>query len=82
MKADVRLGGRPEKSASVSATRVGHPLAAACVELVLVLAGAFMYWRAAMEVSAKAGRNGSLASLSGAMLAVFGLLVLYLDYTS
>jgi phosphoglycerol transferase MdoB-like AlkP superfamily enzyme len=59
-----------------------HPPAAACVELVLVVAGAIMYWRAAMDVSAKAGRNGRLASLSAAMIAIFGLLVLFLDYTS
>jgi hypothetical protein len=59
-----------------------HPQAAACVELVLVVAGAIMYWRAAMEVSARAGRNGRLASLSAAMIAAFGLLVLFLDYTS
>jgi|SRR5271163_465094 len=59
----------------------GHPPVAACVELVLVLAGAFLYWRAAMEVSAKAGRNGRLASLSAAMIAGFGMLVLFLDYT-
>ena len=58
-----------------------HPRAAACVELVLVVAGAAMYWRAAMEVSAKAGRNGRLASISTAMIAGFGLLVLFLDYT-
>jgi hypothetical protein len=59
-----------------------HPQAAACVELLLVIAGAAMYWRSAMEVSAKAGRNGRLASLAAAMIAVFGLLVLFLDYTS
>jgi hypothetical protein len=59
-----------------------HPPAAACVELVLVVAGAIMYWRAAMEVSARAGRNRRLASLSAAMIAVFGMLVLFLDYTS
>jgi hypothetical protein len=59
-----------------------HPQAAACVELVLVVAGAIMYWRAAIEVSAGAGRNGRLASLSAAMIAAFGLLVLFLDYTS
>jgi spore maturation protein SpmA len=59
-----------------------HPQAAACVELVLVIAGAAMYWRSAMEVSAKAGRNGKLASLSAPMIAAFGLLVLFLDYTS
>ena len=59
-----------------------HPQVAACVELVLVVAGAIMYWRAAMAVSAKAGRNGRLASISAAMIAAFGLLVLFLDYTS
>ena len=58
------------------------PRAAACVELALVIAGAALYWRAAMEVSAKAGRNGRLASLSAAIIAAFGLLVLFLDYTS
>lgn len=58
-----------------------HPLAAASVELVLIVAGAIMYWRAAMEM-ARAGRNGRLASLSAAMIAAFGLLVLVLDYTS
>jgi hypothetical protein len=41
-----------------------------------------MYWRAATEVSAEAGRNGRLASISAAMIAAFGLLVLFLDYTS
>jgi hypothetical protein len=59
-----------------------HPQAAACVELILVVAGAATYWRSAMQVSAKAGKNGTLASLSAAMIAAFGLLVLFLDYTS
>jgi len=59
-----------------------YPGAAAGVELVLIVAGAAMYWRAAIEVSEKAGRNGRLASLSAAMVAAFGLLVLFLDYTS
>jgi hypothetical protein len=59
-----------------------HPLAAACVELVLVVAGAAMYWRSAMEVSAKAGKSGKLASISAAMIAAFGIVVLFLDYTS
>jgi hypothetical protein len=59
-----------------------HSMASACVELVLVVAGAILYWRAAMEVSAKAGRNGRLATFSAAMIAVFGILVLLLDYTS
>lgn len=58
------------------------PRAAGCVELALVIAGAALYWRAAMAVSLKAGRNGKLASLSAAMIGAFGLLVLFLDYTS
>jgi len=59
-----------------------HVGAAAVVELILVAAGAIMYWRAAREVSERAGRNGRLASVSAAMIAVFGVLVLFLDYTS
>ena len=59
-----------------------HPLASASVEFVLVVAGAIMYWRAAKDVSAKAGSGGKLASLSAGMIAGFGLLVLFLDYTS
>ncbi len=58
------------------------PRAAGCVELALVIAGAALYWRAARAVSLKAGRNGKLASLSAAMIGAFGLLVLFLDYTS
>ena len=58
------------------------PRVAACVELFLVLAGAILYWRAATEVAAKARTSGKLASLSAAMIAAFGVLVLFLDYTS
>ena len=59
-----------------------HPQVAACVELALVASGAILYWRAAMDVSAKAGKDGRLAWLSAAMIAAFGLVVLVLDYTS
>jgi hypothetical protein len=59
-----------------------HPQAAACVELILVLAGTATYWRAATNVSIQAGRNGKLASASAVLIAAFGLLVLFLDYTS
>lgn len=59
-----------------------NPRVAACVELVLVVAGAILYWRAAREVSTKAGRNSRVASLSAIMIAAFGVLVLFMDYTS
>jgi len=59
-----------------------HPVAAACVELALVAAGTAAYWRAATEVSANAGRSGRWASISAALIAGCGVLVLFLDYTS
>jgi len=59
-----------------------YPQATAFVELILVIAGAALYWRAAMETSANAGRNGRLASISAGLIAAFGLLVLFMDYTS
>ena len=58
-----------------------EPSVAALLELVLVLSGALMYWRAARQVSAKAGRSGTWAGLCAALIAVSGVLVLYLDYT-
>ena len=58
------------------------PRVAACVELFLVVTGAILSWRAAMEVSATAGQSERLASLSAALIAAFGVLVLFLDYTS
>jgi hypothetical protein len=59
-----------------------HPQTAACVELFLVLAGAATYWRAAMQVSARAERDGKWASFSAGLIAGCGLLVLFLDYSS
>jgi hypothetical protein len=59
-----------------------YPQVAACTELVLVIVGALMYWRAARSVSVDAGLSTRLASLSALLMAVFGVLVLALDYTS
>jgi hypothetical protein len=59
-----------------------RPQLAAAVELLLVIAGSILYWRAAREVSLQAGKGSRWASLSAALIAVFGLLVLFLDYTS
>ena len=58
------------------------PRVAACVELFLVVAGAILYWRAATEVSVKAGKSSGFASLSAAIICACGCLVLWMDYTS
>jgi len=47
-----------------------------------VIAGAAMYWYAAMEVLTKAGKSGKLEPLSADMIAAFGTLVLLLGCTS
>lgn len=57
-----------------------EPRIAALLELVLVLAGTFMYWRAARQVSVKAGRSGAWAGLCAFVAAASGILVLCLDY--
>ncbi len=59
-----------------------HPTAAACVELLLVLAGASLYGMAAREVAREAGQSGRWASVSATLIAACGLLVLFLDYTA
>jgi membrane-bound metal-dependent hydrolase YbcI (DUF457 family) len=59
-----------------------RPTVAASLELLLVLAGAILYWRAAREVSLASGASTRWASISAALIAAFGLLILYLDYTS
>jgi hypothetical protein len=59
-----------------------RPQIAAGVELLLVLTGALLYWRAARGVASQAGQGGRRASLSAALIAVFGVLVLFIDFTS
>ncbi|HVU09940.1 MAG TPA: metal-dependent hydrolase [Phototrophicaceae bacterium] len=55
------------------------PMAAATIELILVLAGAYLYWRAADKVAVAAGRGRRLAAANGVMVLAFGVLVLCLD---
>jgi hypothetical protein len=57
------------------------PAASASVELALVAAGAFLYWRAARAATGEAGRGGWRANLAALMILVFGCLVLALDVT-
>jgi hypothetical protein len=59
-----------------------YPVASFAVELALVLVGALLYWRAARRVVVAQGRGARAAGLAAAMIAVFGVLVLWLDFTS
>ena len=59
-----------------------HPPIAACIELALVIAGAYLYWRAAKAVTARSEKQQRWASFSAALIAIFGILILVLDYTS
>ena len=59
-----------------------YPVAAAAVEAALVLAGAFLYWRAATATAST--ENPSLrrrANLSAFLVLIFGIAVLALDFT-
>ena len=58
------------------------PAASAGLELVLVVAGALLYWRAASAVARAAGRGRRVATLAGVLSLGFGLLVLALDVTA
>jgi len=51
-------------------------------ELALVLAGAWLYWRAAARVVDEAGRGKRPATAAAVLIAAFGVLVLCMDYFS
>jgi hypothetical protein len=55
------------------------PALSMAVELVLVVAGAYLYWRAAVDVSRAAGRDTRRASVSSAVLLVSGIITLALN---
>jgi hypothetical protein len=59
-----------------------YPAISAGLELILVLTGAWFYWRAARSVSVQAARGIALANTSAILLATFGVLVLALDFNS
>jgi hypothetical protein len=58
------------------------PTASAALELTLVLAGAWLYWRAARAVCLKAQRGMRLAVIVTLLIAASGILILCLDLTS
>lgn len=51
-------------------------------ELVLVLVGAWLYWRAARQVVRTEGRGRIAADMTAALIAVFGVLILWMDFTA
>jgi hypothetical protein len=58
------------------------PIASISLELALVLAGAWFYWRAAQSVTERANRGRRIAAATALLIAGFGILVLWLDATS
>ena len=59
-----------------------YPMAAASLELALVLVGAWMYWLAASRVAKEKGKGGLAANIAASLIAAFGILVLWLDFTA
>jgi len=57
------------------------PLASMSVELALVVAGAWLYWRAARAAAAAAGHGERRAAVAGLFMLFGGVLVLALDVT-
>lgn len=59
-----------------------NPQLSCAFELALVLVGAWLYWRAAARVVDEAGRGERPAIAVAVLIAVFGVLVLCMDYFS
>jgi hypothetical protein len=58
------------------------PVAAMSVELLLVIAGAWLYWRAARATVSSVPSRGMRAHLAGLLVLVFGVAVLAIDVLS
>jgi hypothetical protein len=58
------------------------PLASISIELALVVAGAWYYWRAARFVTERANRGRHIAAITSLLIAGFGILILWLDARS
>jgi hypothetical protein len=59
-----------------------YPLVSAGVELTLILIGAYLYWRAGRQVVKANGRGALVVSTAAFLIAVFGVLILWMDFTS
>jgi hypothetical protein len=58
-----------------------YPSVSASIELALVLVGAWLYWRAASRVVKTEGRGARAAAITAALIAIFGVLILWMDFT-
>ena len=58
-----------------------YPLVSFSIELALVLLGAWLYWRAANRVVKIERRGGLAANIAASLIAIFGVLILWLDFT-
>ena len=58
------------------------PVASAALELILVLLGAAMYWRAARSAALHGGRGMRIAAVTACLIAAFGVLILWMDFTT
>lgn len=58
------------------------PQASVAIELALVLVGAWLYWRAASQVARNQGKGKHAALIATTLIAIFGALTLWLDFTS
>lgn len=59
-----------------------YPTASVAVELILVLAGAWLYGRAAGRLVETTGKGGLAAKTATALIAIFGVLILWMDFTA
>lgn len=57
------------------------PNISAIVELLLVLVGGFLYWRAARDTERTSRQSSLWSNISAGAVALSGLLVLFLDFT-
>lgn len=57
------------------------PAAAMAVELIIVLVGAYLYWRAARRTAALHSGSLDRANVAGALILLFGVTILALDVT-
>ena len=59
-----------------------YPLAVAAAECALVVAGAWLYWRAARSLTFPEGTGKGRADLVSILMLVFGIAVLAMDVIS